>query len=119
MMKSSYQLPCLLGDDSCQFTTIQLEFPQAKEILQMHMKLVHPVPDLRRFECVNCEKDYSTKDIIELKMKPVVMFRMKLHVKIPRFPVIIQIHLRVYKLPKLSKLLRKMMKLHYNQISPM
>ena len=42
---TNFQLPCLLGDDSCQFVTIQLEFSQAKEILEMHMKLVHPVPD--------------------------------------------------------------------------
>ena len=69
MTKSSYQLPCLLGDDSCQFVTIQLEFLQAKEILEMHMKLVHPAPDLRRFQCDNCsEKDNSTKDIIDDKV---------------------------------------------------
>ena len=68
MTKSSYQLPCLLGDDSCQFVTIQLEFSQAKEILEMHMKLVHPVPDLRSFECNNCEKDNATKDILEDKV---------------------------------------------------
>ena len=67
MTKSSYQLPCLLGDDSCQYITIQLEFSQAKEILEMHMKLVHPVPDLRKFEC-DCEKDNSTKDIIDDKV---------------------------------------------------
>ena len=68
MTKSSYQLPCLLGDDSCQFTTIQLEFSQPKEILEMHMKLVHPVPVWRKFECDNCEKDNATKDIIEDKV---------------------------------------------------
>ena len=66
MMK--VQLPCLLGDDSCQFITIQLEFSQAKEIIEMHMKLVHPVPVWRKFECDNCEKDNATKDIIEDKV---------------------------------------------------
>ena len=62
---TNFQLPCLLGDDSCQFVTIQLEFSQAKEILEMHMKLVHPVADWRKFECENCEKVNATKDIIE------------------------------------------------------
>ena len=31
----------------------------------MHMKLVHPVADWRKFECENCEKVNATKDIIE------------------------------------------------------
>ena len=34
------KLPCLLGGDSCDYETIQLEFYQAKEILEMHMKFV-------------------------------------------------------------------------------
>ena len=34
----------------------------------MHMKLVHPVPDWRKFECDNYEKDNATKDIIEDKV---------------------------------------------------
>ena len=62
---TKFQSPYLLGVDSCQFITIQLEFYQAKEIIEMHMKLVHPVPDLRKFEC---EKDNATRDIIEDKV---------------------------------------------------
>ena len=63
MMK--IQLPCLLGGESCQFLTIQLEFSQAKEILEMHMKLVHPVPDCRKSKCDKCDRDNDSKDIIE------------------------------------------------------
>ena len=42
-----YSLPCLLEGDICRFQTIQLEFPKAKEILEMHMILVHGRPESR------------------------------------------------------------------------
>ena len=66
------QLLCLLGRDSCEFVTIQLEFSQAREILETHMKLVHPVPDCRKLKCDKCDKDNDAKDIIEeIKISPV------------------------------------------------
>ena len=42
------ELPCLIGGD-CHFKTIPLEYAQAKEQLDGHMRYVHPRPEnLRR-----------------------------------------------------------------------
>ena len=58
-----YQLKCLLEEDICRFQTQTLEFYQAKEILEMHMKLVHERPE-QRLKC-DCDRDTLVKDIIE------------------------------------------------------
>ena len=41
MPPSKVSLPCLLGDEECQFTTVELEFSQAKELVDGHMKYAH------------------------------------------------------------------------------
>ena len=59
-----YSLLCLLEGDKCRFQTQQLEFSKAKEILQMHMMLVH----VRRYNCNFCDRDTcdnDNKDVIE------------------------------------------------------
>ena len=59
-----YSLSCLLEEDKCRFQTQQLEFSKAKEILEMHMVLVH----VRRYKCKSCDRDTcdkDNKDIIE------------------------------------------------------
>ena len=63
-----YQLKCLLEEDVCRFQTQTLEFFQAKEILEMHMKLVHERPE-QRLKCDYCDKDTSVKHIIEDDIK--------------------------------------------------
>ena len=60
-MINKMKLPCLLGDDSCRFRTIQLEFSKAKEILEMHMKLVHPVPNIGTVKSDTCDRDTNTE----------------------------------------------------------
>ena len=61
-MRNRMKLPCLLGDDSCRFRTIQLEFSKAKEILEMHMKLVHPVTNIGKVKSETCDRDTNTKN---------------------------------------------------------
>ena len=58
-----YNLPCLMEEDICRFQTIQLEFPKAKEILEMHMILVHGRPESRD-KCDSCDRD--TKNDTEI-----------------------------------------------------
>ena len=68
-----YNLPCLLEEDSCRFQTIQLEFWQAKEILKMHMELVHGCPE-QKDKCNSCDRDTyvkDDKDIIEDNVKAI------------------------------------------------
>ena len=36
------KLKCTFGDTSCNFETQELEFPQAKELLETHLKFAHP-----------------------------------------------------------------------------
>ena len=58
-----YNLPCLLEEDKCKFQTVPLEFAQSKEILEMHMVLVHGRPE---FKCDNCDRDtHCDTNIIE------------------------------------------------------
>ena len=60
-----YSLSCLLEEDKCRFRTQQLEFSQSKEILEMHMVLVHGCQD---FKCGYCDRDTQNKfhkEIIE------------------------------------------------------
>ena len=38
------ELPCLIGGD-CDFKTFPLEFNQAKELLDGHMRYAHPIPN--------------------------------------------------------------------------
>ena len=60
-----YNLPCLMEEDTCRFQTIQLEFCQAKELLEMHMVLVHGRPELRN-KCDSCDKDTkNNQEIID------------------------------------------------------
>ena len=61
-MMKLIKLPCLFGGDSCSYETIQLKFSQAKDILEMHMRLVHPV---MKIQCESCGKRTKPKDIIE------------------------------------------------------
>ena len=56
-----YSLPCLLEEDNCRFQTIQLEFSQSKEILEMHMTLVHGRPEWRS-KCDSCDRDTLVND---------------------------------------------------------
>ena len=56
-----YSLPCLLEEDNCRFQTIQLEFSQSKEILEMHMTLVHGRPKWRS-RCNSCDRDTLVND---------------------------------------------------------
>ena len=63
-----YQLQCLLEEDICSFQTQPLEFYQAKEILEMHMNMVHERPE-QRLKCDYCDKDTSVKHIIEDDIK--------------------------------------------------
>ena len=59
-----YSLMCILEEDKCKFQTQQLEFSKAKEILEMHMMLVHG----QRYRCNSCDRDTcdkDNKDIIE------------------------------------------------------
>ena len=51
-----------MEDDSCRFRTTQLEISQAKEIQEMHMKLVHPVPNLGKVESETCDRDTNIKN---------------------------------------------------------
>ena len=66
-----YSLPCLLEEDKCSFSTIKLEFPKAKEILELHMKYVHERLELRN----NC--DYSEKDTDKSGSKEITEDEMK------------------------------------------
>ena len=43
-----------MEEDTCRFQTQSLEFWQSKEILEMHMRLVH---GLRVNKCDDCERD--------------------------------------------------------------
>ena len=55
-----YQLSGLLEEDTCSYQTQQLEFWQAKEILEMHMRLVHPVTNHREDKSDTCDRDTNT-----------------------------------------------------------
>ena len=48
-----YSLPCLLEGDICRFQTIQLEFPKAKEILEM----LHYLMLIKDGKASNCMLD--------------------------------------------------------------
>ena len=66
-----YSLQCLLEEDLCGFQTQMLEFCQSKEILEMHMLLVHGRPEIRN-KCNSCDRDTNVindPDIIEDDMK--------------------------------------------------
>ena len=39
-----------------------MEISQAKEIQEMHMKLVHPVPNLGKVKSETCDRDTNTKN---------------------------------------------------------
>ena len=39
-----------------------MEISQAKEIQEMHMKLVHPVPNLGKVESETCDRDTNIKN---------------------------------------------------------
>ena len=39
-----------------------MEISQVKEILEMHMKLVHSVPNLGKVKSETCDRDTNTKN---------------------------------------------------------
>ena len=66
-----FQLECLLEEDTCRFQTQSLEFWQAKEILEMHMTLVHRQ---LKYQCDSCDRDTKNDtepEIIEEEKKAI------------------------------------------------
>ena len=64
-----YSLQCLLEEDTCGYQTLQLEFHQARKLMEMHMMLDHGRLKLRD-KCDSCDRDtyvINVEDVIEDK----------------------------------------------------